>query len=96
LKNLEIKGADLAGETDKERLLATKSLDQLANELADLPESSEDAAIYHAEIVRRQNQHALDVSTAQLSSETIKHSFWKILVLGIALLAMLVGMMFQS
>ena len=86
----------MASKIDKERLLATKSVDELTNELAALPESSEEAAMYHAEFVRRQTQFVLDESTAKLDSETIRHSFWKIVVLGIALLAMLAGMMFQS
>ncbi len=96
MKNLKIEAIDLAGEPDKRRSLATKSLDELANELANLSETSEEADMYHAELIRRQTQDAMNVATAQLASETIRRSFWKILILGLALLALLASMIFQN
>jgi hypothetical protein len=95
LKNTSIEAVDLAGEADKQKSLATKSLDELARELANLTEPGEEADIYHAEIIRRQAQDEMDVATAKLASETIRHSFWKIVILGLAILATVATLMFQ-
>ena len=76
-------------DNDKKKILAGKSLDQLDKELASLPEVCDEAQLYHDEILRRQSQGSLDTDTAKLVSETTSHSYWKILVLGLALLAVL-------
>lgn len=57
-------------ELKTKKSLKEKSLDELAPELAPLPEGSEEAHMYHAELVRRGNQSELDAATAQLVFRT--------------------------
>jgi len=76
--------------------LADKNLDELAAELARLPEGSEQAELYHDEIVRRQEQADLDGATAALVGEKRKYSAWTILIFGAAVLAFLASMMLQK
>jgi hypothetical protein len=54
--------------------LANKSLDELANEIARLPEGSEQVHLYHDEIVWRQQQLDLDKATSGLVAERRKFS----------------------
>ena len=77
----------MADKADKRSSLITKSVDELAEETAGLPETSGEANMYHAEVARRQTQAALDAKTAQLVSRKRKLSFWTILILGSGLLA---------
>lgn len=76
-------------------LLADKSLDELAAELARLPEGSAQAERYHDEIIRRQEQAELDGSTSGLIAEKRKYSAWTIVILGAAILALVASMMLQ-
>lgn len=64
----------MAQEIEKKTSLADKSLDELAAELARLPETSEEASMYHDEIARRHSQTTLDTNTAQLISERRRYS----------------------
>jgi hypothetical protein len=83
-------------ELETRNSLKEKSLDELATELALLPEGSEEVDRYHAELVRRENQSRLDASTAQLASEKRRYSPWTIVILAIAILAMAASIMFQK
>jgi hypothetical protein len=76
--------------------LADKSLDELATEIALLPEGSEQANLYHDEIVRRQQQADLDKTTSELVAEGRKYSVWTILILGAAILAFAASMLLQN
>ena len=76
--------------------LADKSLDELATEVALLPEGSEQANLYHDEIVRRQQQADLDKTTSELVAERRKYSVWTILILGAAILALAASMLLQK
>jgi hypothetical protein len=76
--------------------LADKSLDELAPEIALLPEGSEQANLYHDEIVRRQQQADLDKTTSELVAERRKYSVWTILILGAAILALAASMLLQK
>jgi len=76
--------------------LADKSLDELATEIALLPEGSEQANLYHDEIVRRQQQADLDKTTSELVAERRKYSVWTILILGAAILAFAASMLLQN
>ncbi len=76
--------------------LADKSLDELATEIALLPEGSEQANLYHDEIVRRQQQADLDKTTSELVAERRKYSVWTILILGAAILALAASMLLQK
>jgi hypothetical protein len=76
--------------------LADKSLDELATEIALLPEGSEHANLYHDEIVRRQQQADLDKTTSELVAERRKYSVWTILILGAAILALAASMLLQK
>ena len=67
-----------------------------ATELALLPETSEEAGLYHAEILRRQDQNVLDASTAQLASEKRRFSTWTVIMLAIAMLATTATMLLQK
>jgi hypothetical protein len=69
------------------RTLSEKSLDQLAAEVAALAEGSEEAHLYHDEMVRRQEQADLDKATSELVGETKKHSVLTIVILAAAILA---------
>jgi hypothetical protein len=85
----------MADKADKRSSLITKSLDELAEEMACLPETSGEANMY-AEIARRQTQAALDAKTAQLASRKRKLSFWTILILGSGMLAELLWVFARS
>ena len=76
--------------------LADKSLDELAAQLALLPEGSEQASLYHDEIVRRQQQADLDKATSGLIAERRKYSVVTILILGAAILAMAASILLQK
>jgi hypothetical protein len=76
--------------------LADKSLDELATELALLPEGSEQAELYHDEIMRRQQQADLDKTSSELGAERRKYSVLTILILGAAILAMAASMLLQK
>lgn len=76
--------------------LADKSLDELATEIALLPEGSEQANLYHDEIVRRQQQADLDKTTSELVAERRKYSVWTILILGATILALAGSMLLQK
>ena len=76
--------------------LADKSLDELATESALLPEGSEQANLYHDEIVRRQQQADLDKATSELVAERRKYSVWTILILGAAIFALAASMLLQK
>ena len=76
--------------------MADKSLDELATEIALLPEGSEQANLYHHEIVRRQQQADLDKTTSELVAERRKYSVWTILILGAAILALAASMLLQK
>ena len=56
----------MAQEIEKKTSLAEMSLEELAAELARVPETSEEASMYHDEIIRRHSQTTLDTTTAQL------------------------------
>jgi hypothetical protein len=81
---------------EKSASLADKSLDELATEIALLPEGSEQAELYHDEIVRRQQQVDLDKTTSELVAEGRKYSVWTILILGAAILAFAASMLLQN
>jgi hypothetical protein len=81
---------------EKRASLANKSLDELATELALLPEGSGEANLYHDEIVRRQQQADLDKTTSELVAEGRKYSVWTILILGAAILAFAASMLLQN
>jgi len=76
--------------------LADKTLDELAAEIALLPEGSERASLYHDEIVRRQQQADLDKTTSGLVAERRKYSFVTIFILGAAILAMAASILLQK
>jgi hypothetical protein len=76
--------------------LANKSLQELAAEIALLPEGSEQAKLCHDEIVRRQQQADLDKATSDLVTERRKYSVWTILVLGAAIFAFAASMLLQK
>jgi hypothetical protein len=76
--------------------LADKSLDELAARLALLPEGSEQASLYHDEIVRRQQQADLDKATSGLIAERRRYSVVTILILGAAILAMAASILLQK
>ena len=76
--------------------LAEESLDELAAEIARLPEESEQAALYHDELIRRQQQADLDTATSQLVGERKRYSVWTILILGAGILAFVASMMLQK
>ena len=76
--------------------LTDKSLDELASEIARLPEGSEKIYLYHEEIVRRQDQADLDKATSELAAGRRKYSVLAILVLGAGLLAMVASMLLQK
>jgi len=86
----------LAQEIEKKISLADMSLEELAAELALLPEGSEEASMYHDEIVRRHSQTTLDSTTAQLISERRRYSTWTLVILGLAIFAMVAGIMLQK
>jgi hypothetical protein len=86
----------LTEEFKKKISLADKRLDELATELALLPEGSEEADMYHAELVRRENQSTLDAATAQLVSEKRRYPPWTVIILGVAILAMVASMLLQK
>jgi hypothetical protein len=86
----------LAQEIEKKTSLADMSLDELAVELARLPETSEEARMYHDEIIRRHSQTTLDTTTAQLVSERRRYSIWTVIILGLAIFAMVAGIMLQK
>jgi hypothetical protein len=86
----------LAEEFKEKISLTDKSLDELATELALLPEGSEEADMYHAELVRRENQSTLDAATAQLVSEKRRYPPWTVIILGVAILAMVASMLLQK
>jgi hypothetical protein len=65
-------------------------------ELARLPETSEEARMYHDEIIRRHSQTTLDTTTAQLVSERRRYSIWTVIILGLAIFAMVAGIMLQK
>jgi hypothetical protein len=71
----------LAQESEKKASLADMSLEELAAELARLPEGSEEASRYHDEIIRRHSQTTLDTTTAQLISERRRYSTWTLVFL---------------
>jgi hypothetical protein len=87
---------DLAQEIEKKTSLADMSLDQLAAERARLPETSEEARMYHDEIVRRHSQTTLDTTTVQLISERRRYSTWTVVILALAIFAMVAGIMLQK
>jgi hypothetical protein len=76
--------------------LTEKSLDELASEIARLPEGSEQVYLYHEEIVRRQDQADLDQATSELAAGRTKYSVLTILVLGAGFLAMVASMLLQK
>ena len=76
--------------------LVNKSLDELATEIALLPEGSEQANLYHDEIVRRQQQADLDKTTSELVAERRKYSVWTIVVLGAAIFAVAASILLQK
>jgi hypothetical protein len=76
--------------------LANKSLEELASEIAQLPEGSEQVHLYHEEIVRRQEQANLDKATSELVAERRKYSVLTVLILGAGVLAMVASMFFQK
>ena len=86
----------LAQEIEKKTSLADISLDELAAALARLPETSVEASMYHDEIARRHSQTTLDTTTAQLISERRRYSTWTVVILGLAILAMVAGIMLQK
>ncbi len=86
----------MAQEIEKKTSLADMSLDELAAELARLPEGSEEASMYHDEIIRRHGQTTLDTTTAQLISERRRYSAWTLVILGLAIFAMVAGIMLQK
>jgi hypothetical protein len=86
----------LAEEFKKTISLTDKRLDELATELALLPEGSEEADMYHAELARRENQSTLDAATAQLVSEKRRYPPWTVIILGVAILAMVASMLLQK
>jgi hypothetical protein len=86
----------LTEEFKKKISLTDKRLDELATELALLPEGSEEADMYHAELVRRENQSTLDAATAQLVSEKRRYPPWTVIILGVAILAMVASMLLQK
>ena len=83
----------MAQEIEKKISLADMSLEELAAELARLPEGSEEASMYHDEIIRRASQTTLDTTTAQLISERRRYSTWTLVMLGLAIFAMVAGIM---
>jgi hypothetical protein len=87
---------DLAQEIGKKTSLADMSLDELAAERARLPETSEEARMYHDEIVRRHSQTTLDTTTVQLISERRRYSTWTVVILALAIFAMVAGIMLQK
>jgi hypothetical protein len=86
----------LAQESEKKTSLADMSLEELAAELARVPETSEEATMYHDEIIRRHSQTTLDTTTAQLISERRTYSTWILVILGLAIFAMVAGIMLQK
>jgi hypothetical protein len=86
----------LAQESEKKTSLADMSLEKLAAELARVPETSEEATMYHNEIIRRHSQTTLDTTTAQLISERRRYSTWTLVILGLAIFAMVAGIMLQK
>jgi hypothetical protein len=76
--------------------LADKSLDELAAQVALLPEGNDQASLYHDEIVRRQQQADLDKATSGLIAERRKYSVVTILILGAAILAMAASILLQK
>ena len=86
----------MAQEIEKKTSFADMSLDELAAELARLPEGSEEASMYHDEIIRRHGQTTLDTTTAQLISERRRYSAWTLVILGLAIFAMVAGIMLQK
>jgi hypothetical protein len=90
------KSDELTQEFDKQISLADKSLDELAEDLALLPETSDEASMYHAEVIRRQEQAALDGTTAPLVSEKRKYSIWTLFIFGIAVFAFVASLVFQK
>ena len=64
----------MIAEKEDSASLANKSLDELANEIARLPEGSEQVHLYHDEIVWRQQQLDLDKATSGLVAERRKFS----------------------
>jgi hypothetical protein len=86
----------LAQEIEKKTSLADMSLEELVAELARLPETSEEATMYHDEIIRRHSQTTLDTTTAQLISERRRYSTWTLVILGLAIFAMVAGIMLQK
>jgi hypothetical protein len=76
--------------------LADKSLDELAAQVALLPEGSDQASLYHDETVRRQQQADLDKATSGLIAERRKYSVVTILILGAAILAMAASILLQK
>jgi hypothetical protein len=81
---------------EKTASLANKSLDELAAQLALLPEGSEEANQYHDELARRQEQADLDSATSGLVAERRRHSVWTILILGAAIFAVAASMLLQK
>ena len=86
----------MAQESEKKTSLADMSLEELAAELARVPETSEEATVYHDEIIRRHSQTTLDTNTAQLISERRRYSTWTLVILGLAIFAMAAGIMLQK
>ena len=86
----------MAQEIEKKISLADMSLDELAAELARLPETSEVAGMYHDEIVRRHSQTTLDTTTVQLISERRRYSTWTVVILALAIFTMVAGIMLQK
>jgi hypothetical protein len=86
----------LAQEIEKKTSLADMSLDEFAAERARLPETSEEARMYHDEIVRRHSQTTLDTTTVQLISERRRYSTWTVVILALAIFAMVAGIMLQK
>ena len=86
----------MAKESKKTISLTDKRLDELATELALLPEGSDEANMYHAELVRRKNQSTLDAATAQLVSEKRRYPPWTVIILGVVILAMVASMLLQK
>ena len=86
----------MAQEIEKKTSLADMSLDELAAERARLPETSEEAHMYHDEIVRRHSQTTLDTTTVHLVSERRRYSTWTVVILALAIFAMVAGIMLQK
>ena len=86
----------MAQEIEKKTSLAEMSLEELAAELARVPETSEEASMYPDEIIRRHSQTTLDTTTAQLIAERRRYSTWTLVILGLAIFAMVAGIMLQK